>query len=171
MKKVIIPALVCIILCSITAVVTFNITSHSQEPATTTTTTTTAAPEEIETYEGAYLIPENLAEDTCTNEDLIFSKISRDTYDMSSPDVVGYDYNMLAGSFDIDGNIMVSFTWYGHNKTTNLDTPFTCIVSANKDKKVTIHYLGVEDNIIAGDADYKVYREDGKEKFTSRYKN
>ena len=169
MKKAIIPALVCVILCAITAVVTFNITSHNQEPATNTTTT--AAPEEIETYEGAYLIPENLAEDACTNEDLIFSKISRDTYDMTSPSVVGYDYNMLAGSFDKDGNIMVSFTWLGHNKTTDLDYPFRCIVSANKDKKVTIHLLEIDDNIIAGDADYKVYREDGKEKFTSRYRN
>ena len=167
MKKTIIPALVCIILCSITAVVSFNIASHSQEPAANTSTT----PEEIEIYEGAYLIPENLAEDTCTNEDLIFSKISRDEYDMSSKTHIGYEYRMLAGNFDKDGNIMVSFTWDGHNKTTDLDAQFRCIVSANKDKKATIHYLGIEDNTIAGDSDYKVYREDGKEKFTSRYRN
>lgn len=172
MKKVIIPSLVCIILCSITAVVTFNITSHSQEPATTTTTTTTTTtPGEIVTYEGAYLIPENLAEDTCTNEDLIFSKISRDTYDMTYRPNLGYEYRMLDGSFDKDGNIMVSFTWFGYNKIKDLETSFTCIVSANKDKQTTIHYLGIEKNTIAGDAKYKVYREDGKEKFTSRYRN
>ena len=127
-----------------------------------------------------YVIEQTLAEDTCINENLI--DLEKYSFSPRHTDDHGVKYQQLQ-DFDKNGNYLVSLVWGGYNKAMNIDVSFQCIVSSDKNKNTTIHYLSVSDGMairngkpyvmptitIAGDKNYKRYREDGKETFSSKY--
>lgn len=117
-----------------------------------------------------YLINQNQAEDTCIDEKLIFSRISKDKYTLrgKTSAYIGYEPQSY---FDKNGNVVAKLSWSGHNKETDEDVDFSCIISSDKDGHTTIHLLQVDGNVITGDIDYKKYRDDGKEQYLSKYRN
>lgn len=118
-----------------------------------------------------YAIEQSLAEDTCINEELVYSKFGRSKYTFQIPKKVidTYIHFELRNDFDKNGNYLAQLRWTGYDKEFQRSVSFECIVSSDVNKHTTIHYLQVEGNTIAGDKNYKRYREDGKETYMSKY--
>lgn len=125
-------------------------------------------PEKITDEYKHYIIDQNLAEDTCTDEKLIYSKVSKSKYSMRTPYSVGYSYD-ITDWYDKNGNHIASIHWDGYNNETDSEVGFDCYVSSDKEGNVIIHYLGVDGITISGVEGFKKYRDDGKESFIYRY--